>query len=177
MAELGPQPAKLRASQHGDPFLNLKQRNDREGSVHTTHTDQSQPRGGSHISHAENNKNLQLEIDQLKRELCHAKRKRTSSNSDDYSGDKQDVNYRRRSQTPPSESFSYEEEYHQKRWSWSLSRRGVGNDAMSKALNQISKSTFTRKIEDVRLPRHFHQPTFTIYNGQTNPMEHVSHFN
>ena len=88
MAELGPQPAKLRASQHGDPFLNLKQRNDREGSVHTTHTDQSQPRGGSHISHAENNKNLQLEIDQLKSELCHAKRKRTSSNSDDYSGDK-----------------------------------------------------------------------------------------
>ena len=87
MAEPGPQPAESRASQHGDPFLNLEWRNNREGSVHTTHTDQSQPQGGSHISHAENNRNLQLEIDQLKRELCHAKRKRTSSNSDDYSGD------------------------------------------------------------------------------------------
>ena len=63
MAEPGPQPVESRASQHGDPFLNLEQRNDHEGSVRTTHTEQSQPRGGSHISHAENNKNLQREID------------------------------------------------------------------------------------------------------------------
>ena len=159
MAELGPQLAKSRASQHGDPFLNLERRNDREGSVHTTHTDQSQPRGGSHISHAENNKNMQLEIDQLKRELHHAKRKRTSSNFDDYSGDEQDVNYRRRSRTPPSESFYYKEEYYQKRQSWSPSRRGVGNDTMSKALNQISRSPFTCKIEEARLPSRFcHAP-------------------
>ncbi|XP_065634366.1 uncharacterized protein LOC136069590 [Quercus suber] len=48
---------------------------------------------------------------------------------------------------------------------------------MSKALNQISKLPFTRKIEEARLPRHFHQPTFTIYNGQTDPMKPVSHFN
>ena len=27
------------------------------------------------------------------------------------------------------------------------------------------------------LPRRFTQPTFTMYNGQTDPMEHVSHFN
>ena len=43
MVELGPQPAKSRAPQHGDPFLNLERRNNREGSVRTTHTDQSQP--------------------------------------------------------------------------------------------------------------------------------------
>ena len=127
--------------------------------MHTTHTDRSQPRGGSHISHAENNKNMQLEIDQLKRELHHAKRKRTSSNFDDYSGDEQDVNYRRRSRTPPSESFYYKEEYYQKRQSWSPSRRGVGNDTMSKALNQISRSPFTCKIEEARLPSRFcHAP-------------------
>ena len=156
MAESGPQPVELRASQHGDPFLNLERRNDREGSMRTTHTDQSQPRGGSHISHVENNRNLQLEIDQLKRELRYAKKKWTSSNSDYYSGDEQDINYRRRSRTPPSESFSYEEEYHQKRRSQSLSHRGVGNNAMSKTLNQISKLPFTRKIEDASLPRHFH---------------------
>ena len=48
---------------------------------------------------------------------------------------------------------------------------------MSKALNQISKLPFTHKIEDARLPSRFHQPTFTIYNGQTDPVEHVSHFN
>ena len=48
---------------------------------------------------------------------------------------------------------------------------------MSKVLNQISKSPFTHKIEGAKLPRWFHQPTFTIYSGQTDPVEHVSHFN
>ena len=48
---------------------------------------------------------------------------------------------------------------------------------MSKALNQISRSPFTRKIEDARLSSRFHQLTFTIYNGRTNPVKHVSHFN
>ena len=59
----------------------------------------------------------------------------------------------------------------------SLPRKGLGNDAMSKALNQISKSPFTHKIEGAKLPRRFHQPTFTIYNGRTDPVDHVSQFN
>ena len=109
--------------------------------------------------------------------MRHAKRKQTSSNSNDYSSDEQDINYRQRSRPPPSESFSYEKEYHWKRQSRSPSRRGVGNDTISKALNQISKSPFTRKIEDARLPSRFHQRTFTIYNGRTDHVEHVSHFN
>ena len=48
---------------------------------------------------------------------------------------------------------------------------------MSKELNQISKSPFMHKIEKAILPRRFHQPMITIYNGQTDPVEHVSHFN
>ena len=48
---------------------------------------------------------------------------------------------------------------------------------MSKALNQISKSPFTRRIKGVELPRQFNQPAFTMYNGKTNTVEHVSHFN
>ena len=48
---------------------------------------------------------------------------------------------------------------------------------MSKVLNQISKSPFTVKIEGAILSRQFHQPTFTIYNGRTDLVEHVSHFN
>ena len=35
----------------------------------------------------------------------------------------------------------------------------------------------TRKIEGEKLPRRFNQSTFTIYNGQTNLVEHMSHFN
>ena len=48
---------------------------------------------------------------------------------------------------------------------------------MSKALNQISKSSFTRRIEGGKLPWRFTQPIFTMYNGRTDPVEHVSHFN
>ena len=85
--------------------------------------------------------------------------------------------YRRRSRTPPSESFSYEEEYHRERKYKSSTRRGLGNDAMRKALTQISKSPFTHKIERAILLRLFHQPIFTIHNGRTDPVEHVCHFN
>ena len=55
--------------------------------------------------------------------------------------------------------------------------RGLGNNVMSKAQDQISRSPFTRKIEGARLPRWFHQLTFTLYNGRTNPVEHVTQFN
>ena len=47
---------------------------------------------------------------------------------------------------------------------------------MKKALSQISKSPFTRGIEREKLPRRFHQPTFAMYNGRTDPVEHVSQF-
>ncbi|XP_030930813.1 uncharacterized protein LOC115956637 [Quercus lobata] len=48
---------------------------------------------------------------------------------------------------------------------------------MSEALDQISKSPFTRSIEGARLPRWFHQLMFTVYNGRMDPVEHVSQFN
>ena len=47
---------------------------------------------------------------------------------------------------------------------------------MKKALSQISKSPFTRGIEKAKLPRRFHQPTFAMYNGRTDLVEHVSQF-
>ena len=47
---------------------------------------------------------------------------------------------------------------------------------MKKTLSQISKSPFTRGIEKAKLPRPFHQPMFTMYNGRTDPVEHVSQF-
>ena len=58
----------------------------------------------------------------------------------------------------------------------SPSRRGVGTNVMKKALNQISKSPFTWGIEQAKLLRRFHQPTFAIYNGRTDPVEHISQF-
>ena len=48
---------------------------------------------------------------------------------------------------------------------------------MNEALNQVAKSPFTQRIEGASLPRRFHQLTFSLYNGWTDPVEHVSYFN
>ena len=119
---------------------------------------------------------MQREINELKRQLRRAQRKQSPHNSDISSNDEEDTIYRQRSRTPPSESFSYEEEHVHKRKRRSPSRRGVGTDVVKKVLNQISKSPFTRGIEKAKLPKRFHQPTFAMYNGQTDPVEHVSQF-
>ena len=164
-------------SQRQDDFLNLERRRDREGNVHTTYTSGSHSRVGSHISQEQNNRAMQRDIDHLEKELCHTWRRWTPSQSDSFSDGEKDGSYRRRSRTPLSESFSYEEEHHCERGYKSSTHKGLGNDTMSKALNQIFKSPFTCKIERAILPRRFYQPTFTIYNGWTDLMEHVSHFN
>ena len=119
---------------------------------------------------------MQREIDDLKRRLRRAQRKQTLSSSDVSSNDDEDVSYRKHSKTPPSESYSCEEEHSRKRKRRSPSGRGVGTNVMKKALSQISKSPFTRGIEKAKLPRRFHQPTFTMYNERMDSVEHVSQF-
>ena len=120
----------------------------------------------------DDNEALQREINNLKKKLRHAQRRHSPSDSD--TSEEGDDNYKRRSRTPPSETFSYKDEYHHRRKRKSLSRKGLVNHAMNEALDRISKSPFTCKIEGVELPRRFHQPTFTMYNGRTDPVEHVS---
>ena len=145
--------------------------------MHTTHTSKSQSWNESHLSQEEDTRALQLEIDYLKRKLCHERRKRTPSISDSFIDDEEDRSYRRRSRTPPSKSFSYDEDIHHGRRNRNSSSKGLGNDAMSRALNQISKSPFTRRIKGGRLPWRFTQPMFTMYNSRTDLVEHVSYFN
>ena len=131
----------------------LERRRDCEGSVRTTHLNESQSQGKSRISHAKNNRDIQREIDELKRELCHAQRKSLSPNSELSSEGADDASYKQRSRTSPSESFPCDEEYHHRRRHKIPPRKGLGNDDMNKALSQIAKSTFTRNIEDASLPR------------------------
>ena len=164
-------------SQRQDHFLNLERRRDREVSMHTTHTSKSQSQSGSHVSYEENTRTMQLEIDHLRRRLRRKRQRRTPSNSDFSSNDDRDGSYRPRSRTLPNKSFSCDEDSHHERRNKGSPCEGLGNDAISKALNQISRLPFTRKIEGGKLPWWFTQPTFTMYNGRTNPVEHVSHFN
>ena len=118
------------------------------------HTNRSQLRGKSHVSHAENEKDMQREIDVLKKKLRRARRRRASFESESSSGDTEDDTYRQRSRTPPSETFFGGEEHSSyRRKSKSSSCRGLGNKAMNEALNQVAKSPFTRRIEGASLPR------------------------
>ena len=130
------------------------------------------------MSHAENEKEMQREITELRKKLRHAQRRRAPLESESSFGDTEDDMYRQRSKTPPSETFSGDEEYSNYRWkSKSTLHKGLGNRAMNEALSQVAKSPFTRRIEGASLPRRFNQPTFSLYNGRTDPVEHVSHFN
>ena len=125
---------------------------DREVSVHTTYTSRSHSRSRSHVSHGENTKNMQLEINHLWRKLHCKQRGGTPSSSKSHSDDDDD-SYRSRSRTPPSESFSCDEDRHYTRKSRSSSHRGLGNDAMNRVLRQISKPPFAHSIEGGKLPR------------------------
>ena len=151
--------------------------NQQEGSLQTLYTGGSGYRQRSHLVHKQaDEKDLQQEIDDLKKRLRRAQRKQTPSSFDVSSNDDEDASYRKCSETPPSESYSCEEEHSRKMRRRSPSRRGVGTNVMKKALSQISKSPFTRGIEKAKLPKRFHQPTFTMYNGRIDPVEHVSQF-
>ena len=95
---------------------------------------------------------MQLKIDRLRERLRREQRRRTHSDSNPSFDDEGDGSYKHRSRTPSSESFSYDEDHRYKRRSKSPPRKGMGNDVMSRALNQISKSLFTRRIEGGKLP-------------------------
>ena len=164
-----------------DESLNLEHQRDRENyqkcSMHTVHTDRSSFRRKGHLAHEQGNeKSMQREIDDLEKQLCQAKQKRSPSSSDVSSNDEKDTIYRQRSRTPSSKSFSYKDEYFHQRKRKSPSRKGVGNDVMKKVLSQISKLPFTQGIQRAKLPRRFHQPTFDMYNGRTDPIEYISQF-
>ena len=173
-----PHQAASGGSQHSYSAVNPQQRGDREQSGQTMHTNRSQLRGKSHVSHAENEKDMHREINELKKKLRCARRRRASLESESSSGDTEDDTYRQRSRTPPSETFSGNEEHNNyRRKSKSTLHKGLGNKAMNEALSQVAKSPFTCRIEGASLPRRFNQPTFSLYNGRTYPVEHVSHFN
>ena len=106
-----PHQAELGGSQHNHSVENPQQRGDHEGSGQTMHTNRSQSRGKSHVSHAENEKDMQHEINELKKKLRRARRRRSSFGSESSFEDTEDVTYRQRSKTPPSETFSGDEKY------------------------------------------------------------------
>ena len=67
-----PHQAESGGSQHNHSVVNPQQRGDHEGSGQTMHTNKSQSCGKSHVSHAENEKDMQREIDELKKKLRRA---------------------------------------------------------------------------------------------------------
>ena len=133
-----PHQAESGGSQHNNSVVNPQQRGYHEGSVQTMHTNRSQSHGKSHVSHAKNEseRDMQREIDELKKKLRRVWRRRSSLGSESSSEDAEDATYRQRSRTPPSEPFSSDEEYSShRRKNKSPSHKGLGNKAMNEALN------------------------------------------
>ena len=92
--DANPHQAELRGSRHGNPHQSLERREGREGSVRITHTTKSRSYGKSHVSHAKNDRDLQREIDELKRELRHARRERSQPSSEPSSEETDGATYR-----------------------------------------------------------------------------------
>ena len=108
--------AKFTNVQQPNDFLDLERKKGREnyqeGSVHTIHTGGSGFQRKGHVSHEQDDdKTMQREIDDLKKQLRRAQQKRSPSSSDVSSHDEEDTVYRQWSRTPPSKSFSCEEEH------------------------------------------------------------------
>ena len=78
---------------------------------------------------------MQREINELKKKLRRARRRRLSLDFELSSGETDDATYKRRSRTLPSETFFGDEEYRYKRKNKSLTHKGLGNNAMNEALN------------------------------------------
>ena len=100
--------------------------------MHSTHTGGSQSQGGSHLSHEENTRSMQLEIDRLRKSLRRKQCKGSPSSSDPSFNDNSDNSYCLRSRTPPSESFSCDQDRHYRRRRESPSCQGLGNNAISR---------------------------------------------
>ena len=47
-------------------------------------------------------------------------------------------------------------------------------DAMSRALQRVTQSPFSKEMEHTEMPKHFTRSPFTCYSGKTD-VEHVSH--
>ena len=90
---VNPHQVELRGSQHNNSVVNPQQKGDHEGSACTTHTSKSQSQGKSHVSRAKNERDMQREIDELKKELRRARRMRPSPNSELFSEETDDVTY------------------------------------------------------------------------------------
>ena len=73
-----PHQAASGGSQHSYSEANPQQRRDHEQSGQTMHTNRSQSHGKSHVSHAENEKEMQREINELKKKLRRARRRQAS---------------------------------------------------------------------------------------------------
>ena len=90
-----------------DEPLNLKHQRDRENyqesSMHTIHTNGSGFQRKGHVAYEQGDeKAMQREIDDWKKQLRRTKQKQYPSSYDVFSNDEEDIVYRQRSRTPPN---------------------------------------------------------------------------
>ena len=97
--QTSPHQAEFANVRQQDEFLNLERERDwenhQEGSVHTIHTGGNGFQRKGHVSHEQyDDKAMQWEIDDLKKQLRQAQQKRSLSSSNVSSNDEEDTIYR-----------------------------------------------------------------------------------
>ena len=115
MANVGQDREESASSQRENQFVNLERKRDRQyttsimvESYHIDRTEQSHSRTRIHVSHDQETRKLQQEIDHLHRKLRCMERDRRCPPSSPSEGSRgiRDYSYRHRSKTPSSESYS-----------------------------------------------------------------------
>ena len=153
-------------------------------SVHSDHKSRSHSYSMRHPSRDQEMNYFRMEVGHLRwqlRQRVHIRKHRMPSPSPS-SNSEGEWSYRRRTKSPQSSTYeapphSFREKRRPHQRSRTPLQGNMEDDAMSKALRQISPSPFSDYIEDTELPHRFAQLAFTIYNGWTNLIEHMSHFN
>lgn len=141
----------------------------RAESVHSDYINRSHSRLESHILCDKEMRNLKLEVSYLHRRLRRGvhKRENITPSLSQSSSSEGVQSYRRSSKSPLIEFFIISfcsiggKSYHRRRVN-TPPLENMGNDAMGRALHQISRSPFSSGIVEVELPHRFTQPTFTI---------------
>ena len=122
-------------------------------------------------------KNLQKQVKFLEIELrgrCRRRYNKDSSDDPNYTGvesSRGGSSRRSRDRSHETMGCCHESPHHDRH-----RHHNATLDTMSWVLRRATRSPFSDKIELTKMPRHFTHPPFTIYDGKTDLVEHVSNY-
>uniref|UniRef100_A0A2N9EGY8 Retrotransposon gag domain-containing protein n=1 Tax=Fagus sylvatica TaxID=28930 RepID=A0A2N9EGY8_FAGSY len=152
--------------QHTDPNEVSFKRKDQEATSKGSHNPgrQNIHRGLKYTSRTSQTEDSQRIIANLRQELINA------------SKDSQETEEPRRVVPLPATSLMAERIPKRRSICQRKTPRPEEQNAVWRALDLVSSSPFSKEIEKARLPERFTAPRFETYNGRTDPVAHIGHY-